>query len=167
MPGRRVFFSFHYELDVWRATIVRNSGKVDASAAAGLNDASVREEAKRRGDRQIERLIEQGLERTSVTAVLIGQETASRRWVTHEIHRSVARGNGLLGVRIHRLKNHRGERGRRGAVPEALLAAGAPVYDWDPDSSGRWVEWAAIAADKLCLRHRSANCFSCRCHWWS
>jgi hypothetical protein len=28
MPGRRVFFSFHYEQDVWRATNVRNAGKV-------------------------------------------------------------------------------------------------------------------------------------------
>ena len=28
MPGRRVFFSFHYEQDVWRATNVRNSGKL-------------------------------------------------------------------------------------------------------------------------------------------
>ncbi len=89
MPGRRVFFSFHYEQDVWRATNVRNSGKVDAAAAAGWNDASLWEEAKRKGRAEIERLIDDGLRGTSVTAVLIGAETANRPWVKYEIEKSI------------------------------------------------------------------------------
>jgi MTH538 TIR-like domain (DUF1863) len=46
--ARRVFFSFHYERDIWRASIVRNSWvtKPDRQAA-GFFDASIWEEAKK------------------------------------------------------------------------------------------------------------------------
>jgi hypothetical protein len=167
MPGRRVFFSFHYEQDVWPATNVRNSGKVDATAAAGWNDASLWEESKRKGRSEIERLINDGLRGTSVTAVLIGAETATRPWVKYEITKSIERGNGLIGVRIHRLKDQAGRRGERGSVPTALSEGGFRIYDWDRNNFGRWVEWAAVAAGKDCLRHKKANCFTCSRHWWS
>ncbi len=93
MTGRRVFFSFHYEQDVWRATNIRKAGAVDARAAAGWDDASIWEEAKRKGRPAIERMIDDGLKGTSVTAVLIGAETASRPWVAYEIEQSIKRGN--------------------------------------------------------------------------
>jgi hypothetical protein len=101
MAGRRVYFSFHYDNDIWRASNVRNSARFDAVARASWSDASIWEEAKRKGDDAIRRLIDNGLKNTSVTAVLIGEETASRRWVNYEIEKSIKRGNGLLGVRIH------------------------------------------------------------------
>jgi hypothetical protein len=166
MPGRRVFFSFHYEQDIWRATNVRNAEKVDARATAGWTDASLWEEAKKKGRPEIERLIDAGLKGTSVTAVLIGYETASRPWVTYEIEKSIARGNGLLGVRIHDLKDQARHRSRRGAVPEALSAGGYRVYNWNPSSFGRWVEHAALAANKPCLNHDRKQCFMCRWMWW-
>ena len=84
MP-RRVFFSFHYDRDIWRANVVRNSRAIaeaiEAVPRAGtFFDASLWEEVKRRGDDAIRRAIDEGLEGTTVTAVLIGRETASRRW---------------------------------------------------------------------------------------
>jgi hypothetical protein len=167
MPGRRVFFSFHYEQDVWRATNVRNSGKVDATAAAGCNDASLWEEAKRQGRREIERLIDEGLRGTSVTAVPIGTETASRPWVDYEIERSIEKGNGLLGVRIHGIKDQTGRRSDRGPTPAALTDGGFCVYDWDRNNFGRSVEWAAVAGGKDCLKHKKPDCFACSRHWWS
>ena len=166
MLGRRVFFSFHCEQDVWRATNVRNSGKVDATAAAGWNDASLWEEAKRKGRREIERLIDTGLRGTSVTAVLIGAETARRPWVNYDIERSIERGSGLLGVRIHRIKDQFGQRAQRGTVPPPLTDGGFHIYDWDHNNFGRWVERAAVAAGKDCLSHKKPNCFSCSRHWW-
>ena len=87
--ARRVFFSFHYEIDVWRAGIVRNSHVVEGTAAAGFQDASLWEEAKKKGDEALKRLIKAGLEGTTVTAVLIGAETASRKWVDYEIQQSI------------------------------------------------------------------------------
>jgi hypothetical protein len=165
VPGRRTFFSFHYGQDVWRATNVRNAGKVDATAAAGWSDASLWEAAKRKGDAEIRRLIDAGLKGTSVTAVLIGADTASRPWVTYEIEKSIERGNGLLGIRIHGIKDQNGKKSRRGPVPEAL--SGYSVHDWDRSSFGRWVEQAAIAAGKPCARHQTERCFTCRwLSWW-
>ena len=34
--ARRTFFSFHYERDVWRASIVRNSAKLKQLILGGL-----------------------------------------------------------------------------------------------------------------------------------
>jgi len=167
MPGRRVFFSFHYELDVWRAANVRNAGKVDATTAAGWTDASIWEEAKLKGRAELERLIQSALQGTTVTGVLIGSETANRPWVTYEIQQSINRGNGLIGVRIHRIKDQNGERSARGPVPELLKQGGYRIYDWDRNYFGQRVEWAAIEAGKACLRHDVVDCFSCRRHWWS
>ena len=167
MAGRRVYFSFHYDNDIWRASNVRNSARFEAIARTPWSDASLWEEAKRRGDDAIRRLIDDGLKNTSVTAVLIGAETASRRWVNYEIEKSIERGNGLLGVRIHRIKDQAGQRSQRGATPAALSDGGFHIYDWDRNSLGRWVEWAAVAAGKDCLSHKKPNCFSCSRHWWS
>lgn len=167
MAGRRVYFSFHYERDVWRATVVRNSGKIDATARAGWDDASLWEEAKRKGQPAIERLIGAGLQGTSVTAVLIGTDTATRPWVKYEIKQSIERGNGLLGVRIHNIKDQQGHRCRAGTVPQLLRDGSYRIYDWNRANFGRWVEWAAIEAGKPCLSHKVPNCFNCTRHWWS
>lgn len=167
MSGRRVFFSFHYELDVWRAANVRNAGKVDATTAAGWTDASIWEEAKKKGRAELERLIQSAFQGTSVTAVLIGSETAKRPWVTYEIQQSIKRGNGLIGVRIHNIKDQYGERSRSGPIPELLRRGGYRIYDWDRARFGQWVEWAALDVGKPCISHKEVNCYSCRRHWWS
>lgn len=146
--ARRVFFSFHYEKDVWRASNVRNSHVVDGTAAAGFQDGSLWEEAKKKGDKAIQKLIDDGLAGTSVTCVLIGAETASRTWVDYEIKKSIERGNGLLGVYIDQIKDKDGKTSMRGAVPKRLQEAGAPVYAWDRDKFGSWVEAAAKKAGK-------------------
>ena len=48
--ARKVFFSFHYQRDLWRVNVVRNSGVIDGVAAAGFHDASLWEETKKKGD---------------------------------------------------------------------------------------------------------------------
>jgi hypothetical protein len=167
MPGRRVFFSFHYERDVWRAANVRNAGQVDAATAAGWSDASIWEEAKLKGRAVLERLIQTALNGTSVTAVLIGAETADRPWVAYEIQQSIDRGNGLIGVRVHKIKDRNGQSSKRGQVPKLLEQGGYRVYDWSRRDFGRWVEWAAIEAREPCLKHDEVKCFECMRHWWS
>ncbi len=159
MPGRNTFFSFHYERDIWRASTVRNSSKVVASSSAGFTDRSLWEAVKRQGDDAIKRAINDGLKGTSVTVVLIGAETASRKWVKYEIQRSIDRGNGLLGVRIHHLKNQLGETDSAGAVP-AGIPSGA-VYKYEYGKIADWVEKAAIAAGKPCLAHQANPCWRC------
>jgi hypothetical protein len=166
MPGRRVFFSFSYEQDIWRAANVRKSGGFDAAARAGWSDGSIWEEAKRKGDSEIRRLIDAGLKGTSVTAVLIGADTADSLWVNYEIERSIERRNGLLGVRIDCIKDQDGRRSRRGRVPKPLRRGHYRVYEWNVSPFGRWVEQAAIDAGKPCLIHKRKRCVQCRWLWW-
>ncbi len=148
--ARRVFFSFHYERDVWRASIVRKAWvtKPDRESA-GYFDASLWEEAKRKGDAAIRALIDGALQNTSVTAVLIGAETATRTYVQYEIRRSIDRGNGLLGIRINGLGDSSGRSDVTGSNP---LPSGYPVYDWLKDDGyanlGSWVEAAARKAGR-------------------
>lgn len=144
--ARHVFFSFHYQNDIWRVNVVRNSHIVEGTAAAGFRDASLWEEAKLKGDAAIKRLIDKGLEGTTVTAVLIGSETANRKYVNYEIEKSIERGNGLLGIYIHQIKDSNGYTCRQGAVPSLLSRHGAPVYNWDQYQFGNWVELAAQKA---------------------
>src|ERR1700734_2209168 len=106
--ARKVFFSFHYERDIWRINVVRNSGIVEGTAAAGFHDASLWEEAKKKGDADVKKLIDKAFVGTSVPVVLIGPETASRRFVNYEIEESIARGNGLLGLYISGIKDQNG-----------------------------------------------------------
>lgn len=140
--ARKVFFSFHYE-DIWRVNVIRNSHIVEGTVSAGFMDASLWEEAKKKGAVAIKRMIDGQLTGTSVTCVLIGQQTASRDYVDYEIKRSMERGNGLLGIRIHNIKDKSGNTDWfGGSTPSALKSAGAPVYDWDRNKFGEWVEAA-------------------------
>jgi Thoeris protein ThsB, TIR-like domain len=100
--ARKVFFSFQYD-DVTRANVVRNSDVITRKYTQGARfyDKSLWEETQKQGDLAIKRLINHGLEGSSVTCVLIGKDTWTRRWVRYELLKSMARGNGILGVRIH------------------------------------------------------------------
>ncbi|SRR6266702_7482253 len=67
---RNVFFSFHYD-DIFRVNVVRNSHKVRGASVAGFRDASLWEEAKRKGERAIKSMIDDRLRGATVTCVLI------------------------------------------------------------------------------------------------
>ncbi len=145
--ARRVFFSFHYERDVWRASVVRKSWVTKDRLSAGVFDASLWEEAKRKGDAAIKRMIDGALKNTSVTAVLIGTQTADRPYVRYEIKQSLARGNGLLGIRVHGIRDRDGSTDKAGRSP---LPSGCRIYLWNRDNGyenlGKWVERAAREA---------------------
>jgi hypothetical protein len=117
--------------------------------SAGFFDASLWEEAKKKGDAAIKKMIDDALVGTSVTAVLIGQETSNRTYVKYEIEKSIERGNGLLGVYISKIKDKDGNEDEMGANP---LPAGYKTYLWNKDDGytnfGSWVEAAAKAAGK-------------------
>jgi hypothetical protein len=162
MTGRRTFFSFHYQRDVWRASNIRKCGKVDAQAAAGWTDASLWEATKAQGDAAVQRAIEKGLQNTSVTVFLIGAETSKRRWVDYEIRRSYERGNGVVGVRIHKVHNQYKKADIRGEVPKRLVTNKAHICDFNARYLGGWIEKTAIAVGHPCLEHGQNNCLQCR-----
>jgi hypothetical protein len=133
--ARRVFFSFHYDRDVWRANQVRNCNIVAGADVAGFFDHSEYVEAKKKGDEGIRRMILNNLRNTTVTVVLIGTETAWRPWVKYEIAQSIDRKNGLLGIYIHHLKDQRTNISSifRGSKPTVPFGTVFPAYDWDKD----------------------------------
>lgn len=147
--ARRVFFSFHFDQDIFRANQVRNSNVVTGPDVAGFFDHSEYEEAKKEGRAGIERMIRRHLERTTVTVVLIGIYTAERHWVKFEIEESAKRKNGFLGVYIHHLKNQKGQTSSRGAKPE--VPGILPTYDWDTDAERfkKAIEEAGKRADAM------------------
>jgi hypothetical protein len=103
--ARRVFFSFHYKRDVFRAWQVRNANVVAGTDMAGFFDHGEYQDAKGKGDDAIKRMILRHLENTTVTVVLLGRHTAARPWVRYEIAESIKRKNGLLGIYIHHLQD--------------------------------------------------------------
>jgi hypothetical protein len=162
--SRKVFFSFHYERDAWRAGNVRNSGVIAKDDEVGFIDGADWETIEREGDAAIKKWIHAQLKDTSVTVVLIGAETASREWVLYEIRESWKRGNAVIGVGIHGIRDSEKKTDRAGANPldHLFFTDGAPLssvcslYDWVADDGrahlGEWVEGARKDRDGLKMK---------------
>lgn len=162
--ARRVFFSFYYERDIWRAGQVRNSWVAKPNReTAGFWDSASWEKVKKQGDNAIKRWINSQLNGTSVTVVLIGKETSSRKWVRYEIQQSYKRGNGMLGIYIHNIKNVLGKKDTKGKNQFGEICKDThgksvyfwqlyPTYDWVNNNGyanlGNWIERAARKAGK-------------------
>ena len=145
--ARRVFFSFKYE-DVSRAMVVRNSWVTQGKEAAGFVDAAAFEKLKKQGDAAIKKWIDDQLNGTSVTVILVGSETCKSRWVKYEIDKSKALKQGLLGIDISKIKDLKGKTSERcGKLP-----SGYSFYLWNNNDGyknmGTWIEDAAKAAGK-------------------
>lgn len=147
MP-RRVFFSFHYK-HVWRVNQIRSVPNIIGSAAAGFVDASLWEEAKAKGRYTLERLIDRALDNTSVTVVCVTAETIYRQFINYEIEESLKRGNGLLAIQIHHLKDQRGQASEPGSIPEQITANGFKAYKYtSQETLATWIEEAARTAGR-------------------
>lgn len=151
----RTFFSFHYQEDVWRVWNVRNCGAIRKDQEEGFYDSSVFEASQKESDEALKSFLRNGLKNTSVTCILAGQYTAARRWVRYEIVRSVLKGNGLLTVDIHGVKNKEKELGVKGANPldeVGVYLSNGKIY-FAERKSGQWVKYSdytsAIPASDL------------------
>lgn len=145
--ARKVFFSFEYG-DVSRAMVVRNSWVTQGKEAAGFIDAAVFEELKKKGDTAIKNWINNQLNGTSVTVVLVGEKTCGSKWVKYEIEKSIERGNGLLGIDISKIKDLQGNTSERcGQIPK-----GYEFYLWFKEDGynnmSNWIEKAAKDAGR-------------------
>lgn len=112
--ARRCFFSFHYEVDSHRAAQVRSIGVVEGNPAVSDNHW---ESIKAGGNAAIRRWIDKQLQYRSCTIVLVGARTANRKWLNYEIEESWGRGMGIVGIRIHGLKDLYGRISLPGANP--------------------------------------------------
>ena len=119
--ARRGFFSRHYKPDNWRVAQVRNMGLVDGNEPVADNDW---ETVTKGGDAAIKKWIAGQLKGRSCTVVLVGANTAKRKWIDHEIVTSWNDGMGVVGVHIHGLKNSAGKVATKGSNPFAHILYG-------------------------------------------
>ena len=160
--ARRVFFSFHYERDVQRASVVRNHWVTkDGAEDAGYIDKASWEKIEKEGNQAVKNWISAQLKGTSVTVVLIGAQTSSRDWVKYELQKSYERGNGFLGVYIHNIKDwekktdsagdaYFGVLGKDVNGNDVYFASVGKTYDWvNDDGYSNFSDWVEQAAKRV------------------
>ncbi len=153
--ARRVFFSFHYKRDSWRAGKVRNIGTVEGNKSASDNDW---EEVTKGGDAA--RWIDGQMKNRSCAIVLIGYGTAGRQWIEYEIKKAWKDGKGVLGIHIHNVTDVLGSQSAKGANPFKSITVdgdslgslvkvydppyktGSRVYKYIADNIDTWIEKA-------------------------
>ena len=162
---RRVFFSFHYEEDINRSMVVRNSWVTQGKEVAGFIDKAEFEKVKKEGKEAICRWIDKQLVGTSVTVVLIGKETLNRPFVQYEIRKSIERGNAIIGVYIHNIKDMITQKTSikgnphtiigyyEGKIPAYFDNICDGIYDYSQDNGysnlGIWIERAVKIKKRL------------------
>lgn len=144
--ARRAFFSFHYQPDVQRAHVVRNSWVTKPDREdAGFFDSSVFESKKRTSDDALKSFLADGLKGSSVTAVLYTKETAHRRWVRYELLKSFVEGKGILAIDIHTIADLNKKTTASGPNPLNLLGAEISnqtccLKEKQPNGTWRWAK---------------------------
>lgn len=119
--ARKCFFSFHYKPDAVRASQVRQIGTVEGNPPVKDNDW---ETIVGGGDSAIKKWIEKQMEGRNCLVLLVGQDTANRKWINHEIVQAWDKGLGVVGIRIHGLKNFEGEISKAGDNPFDFITHG-------------------------------------------
>lgn len=149
--ARRIFHSFRHSHDYWRVQTLRQIGAIEGQRLLSPNEW---EAVKRRGDRAIQSWIDQQMAGKSCVVVLIGRATAGRRWVNYEMRKGWADGKGVVGIHIHRLKDHTGAQTVKGADPLDAISVGtrfgsmrlsAVAKTYDPPFSNSQNVYAHIA----------------------
>lgn len=110
---RQVFYSFHYKSDSWRASQVRNIGVVEGNKPAPDNEW----ETITKNEDAIKKWIKDQMKYRSCTVILVGRDTANRKWINYEIIESWKSGMGVVGIYIHGLKNQDGYISDKGNNP--------------------------------------------------
>jgi hypothetical protein len=161
--ARKVFYSFHYELDNWRVSQVKQAGVVEGQPILTSNEW---EKVELGGDAGIQSWIDAEMERKSCLVVLIGSSTAGRDWVKYEIKKAWSAKKGVLGVHIHNLKDASGNQAVKGRNPfsdfsvdgtsmSSIVSVYDPpfststfVYDHIKANLADWVEAAIVTRAK-------------------
>jgi len=139
-------------------------GSRQCKRGVGFFDASAFEEIARKDPENLKKFLRDQMKNTSVTCVLNGTNTWSRRWVRYEIVRAVLKGNGLLTVDIYGVL----DQGKNPATKSewdplaqlGLYMSHGNIYfaEW---KDGKWVKYADYASPvleaDLCFRAPSSN----------
>ena len=131
----KVFYSFHYKPDNWRASQVRNMGVVEGNRPVSDNDW---ESVTKGGDKAIEKWIDDQMSGRTCAVVLIGSKTAGRKWINYEIAKAWNANKGVVGIHVHNLQDSNRDQTSKGSNPfdeltftrsGAKLSTVAKTYD--------------------------------------
>lgn len=134
MP-RKVFLSFHYDNDNWRVQTIKNIGAIEGQQLLTSNQW---EDVKAGGESAIEKWIDDNMSGKSCNIVLIGSQTAGRKWVKYEFKKAWADRKGVLGIHIHQLLDSNQKSSTKGRNPfsgftindgKTQFDSVVPVYD--------------------------------------
>jgi hypothetical protein len=112
--ARKVFYSFHYSEDSWRVSQVKNMGVVEGQQILSSNEW---EKVKKDGDTAIKNWIDDKMKGCSCLVVLIGKNTADRKWVKYEVKKAFQDGKALLGIHSHKLQDEDKNQSTEGNSP--------------------------------------------------
>ncbi|MDR2919671.1 MAG: TIR domain-containing protein [Tannerella sp.] len=112
--ARKVFTSFHYVPDNWRASQIRNMGKIEGNTVCSTNQW---EEVTKGGTKAIEKWIDDNMYGKSCAIIFVGENTAGRKWIKREIKKAWEENRGLFGIYIHNLKDSSGNQANKGRNP--------------------------------------------------
>ncbi len=161
--ARKAFFSFHFDNDHWRASQVRNMGVLEGNSPVSDNDW---EEVKKGGNSAIEKWIAGQMSGRTCAVILVGSATANREWVKYEIKKAWADKLGVVGIRVHNLKDSKGNLSTAGSNPFDAFTIGSKsmssivplhnpsgadskaVYDSIKSNIDAWVEAAISIRNK-------------------
>ncbi len=93
---------------------MRAIGVIERNEPASDNDW---EQIKNAGDNAIKNWIDEQMHYRSCTVVLVGSETANRKWIKYEITESWNKRMGVVGIYIHGLKDQDGNTSSKGKNP--------------------------------------------------
>lgn len=148
--AKRVYFAFHYQ-DVidFRANVVRNHWMTKPDReAAGFFDGSLWESAKKTSTIAVKRIINGGLDGTSVTCILIGSQTYARPWVRYELLKSFKKGNRMFGVHVNSVSAKDRQTKLLGPNPFAYVgvtySASGETVTLHEYGNGAWNEYAEV-----------------------
>ena len=121
------------------------------------------------GDLAIKKWIAAQQSRRTCTVVLIGSNTAGRKWINHEIITSWDKGMGVVGIRIHGLKNQDQRISTRGRNPFEDITVGrnrdklsSIVTCYNPSGGNSRTRYAQI---KACLSDLVEDAIDTRKRW--
>lgn len=164
--ARKCFYSFHYKPDNWRAATVRSIGAIEGNKPAADNDW---ETVTKGGDDAIKKWIGGQMDGRSCTVVLVGSETANRKWINYEIIKTWDDKKGIVGIHIHGLKNSDQKTSAKGANPFDYIGYGntgkklsSIVKCYDPAGTTSqerydWIKKYLADAVEEAIKIRNAN----------
>lgn len=128
MASHRVFFSFEYNKDYWRAVQICIFGKARADS---MFPDQAWEKVRVNTNEAVKQWIDEQISLCDCVVVLIGATTATRKWVLYEIEKAYELNKGLVGIFVHQINNRVGDRTGKGKNPfEYVLAHnGKPLSD--------------------------------------